>query len=388
VEKPLRVLQIVKGLDVGNLHGGAERFAADLSISLQRRGIDVLLCAFFGTDTRAEQQWKTLLAGEGIQCFTATQWLGHRNFSNYLSGIREVERTLRRHQVDLCHSHFQLGTFSSIQLKMRRLTKAVVRTTHVTREWEQGWYGKMGEGLFSQWLFPLLIDCEVGVSTEITNHLASTYGARLFHRNPVCIHNAISSGTPIITESESVPLPKLGEKVIAVIGRLSEEKGQRYLIEAVNKLRDMQEHIQLWVIGDGILRGDLEKLAQSLNLNNIVHFLGQRTDVPALLGQIDLVVVPSLREGFPSVILESFAAGVPVIGTNVSGIKELIVSDESGWLVPAADVNLLAGTIHAAMLDTGKQEKFRHAGRRIAEDFTIDRITDQYYELYRKLIKA
>lgn len=384
----MRVLQIVKGLDVGNLHGGAERFAADLSISLQRRGIDVLLCAFFGTDTRAEQQWKTLLSGQGIQCFTATQWMGHRNFSNYLTGIREVERSLRGHQVDLCHSHFQLGTVTSIQLKMGRLTKAVVRTTHVTREWEQGWYGKMGEGIFSQWLFPLLVDCEVGVSTEITTHLASTYGARLFHRNPVCIHNAISSSRPIITESEVMPLPKHGEKVIAVIGRLSEEKGQRYLIEAVSKLREMKEPIQLWVIGDGYLRGDLEKLTQSLGLNGMVRFLGQRADVIELLNQIDLVIVPSLREGFPSVILESFAAGVPVIGTNVSGVKELIVDAESGWLVPPAEVNGLAETIHAAMLDTGKQEKFRLAGKKIAENFTIERVTDQYIELYCKLIKA
>jgi len=388
VEKPLRVLQIVKGLDVGNLHGGAERFAADLSISLRRRGIDVLFCAFFGTDTPAEQQWITLLSGQGILCFTATHWKGHRNFSNYLTGIREVERLLQGHPVDLCHSHFQLGTVSSIQLKMRRLAKAVVRTTHVTQEWEQGWYGKMGEGIFSQWLFPLLVDCEVGVSTEITNHLASTHGARLFHRNPVCIHNAISSSTPIFTESKSEPLPKHGEKVIAVIGRLSEEKGQRYLIEAVRKLREMQEPIQLWVIGDGYLRGDLENLTQSLNLNTNVHFLGQRADVHTLLGQIDLVVVPSLREGFPSVILESFAAGVPVIGTNVSGIKELIIPDESGWLVSPADVNGLAGIIDVAIRDTKNQEKFIRAGKKIAEEFTIERVTDQYLELYRRLIKA
>jgi glycosyltransferase involved in cell wall biosynthesis len=384
----LRVLQIVKGLDIGNLHGGAERFAADLAISLQRRGIEVLLCSFFGTDTAVEQQWKTLLSGQGIQCFTATQWMGHRNFGNYLSGLREVEKMMKGHPVDLCHSHFQLGTFSSIDLKIRGLTKAVVRTIHVTQEWEQGWYGKLGDDLFSQLLFPILVDSEVGVSSEITTHLASTLGARLFHRNPVCIHNAIPSSESNITGSDSGELPKPGEKVIAVIGRLSEEKGQRYLIEAVGKLRGMRDNFQLWVIGDGNLRGELEDLTQSFYLGDIVHFLGQRADVPALLRQIDLVVVPSLREGFPSVILESFAAGVPVIGTNVSGVKELIIPDESGWLVPPANANRLAETIHDAMLDEGKQEIIRQAGKRIAENFTIERVTDQYVELYRNLVKA
>ena len=385
---PLRVLQIVKGLDIGNLHGGAERFAADLAISLHRRGIDVVLCSFFGTGTPAEQRWLTLLSGEGIQCLTATQWKGHRNFGNYFTGLREVRKIISGHPVDLCHSHFQLGTFSSIDLKIRGITKAVVRTIHVTKEWEQGWYGKLGEDLFSQLLFPIMVDCEVGVSSEITTHLASTYGARLFHRNPVCIHNAIPSGEPSLIESGTGELPKPGEKVIAVIGRLSEEKGQRYLIEAAGKLREMNDYFQLWVIGDGNLRGELENLTHSLNLADVVHFLGQRADVSALLRQIDLVVVPSLREGFPSIILESFAAGVPVIGTNVSGVKELIVADESGWLVPPANADGLAETIHDAMLDDGKQEKMRLAGKRIAENFTIERVTDQYVELYRKLIKA
>lgn len=77
-----------------------------------------------------------------------------------------------------------------------------------------------------------------------------------------------------------------------------------------------------------------------------------------------------------------------MIGTNVSGVKELIIADESGWLAPPADVNGLAETIHTAMLDTGKQDKFRLAGKKIAENFTIERVTDQYIELYRKLIKA
>ena len=384
----MRILQIVKGLDIGNLHGGAERFAADLSISLQRRGVDVLLCAFFGTDTNTEKQWKLLLTQQGIQCFVATQWMGHRNFRNYLTGIHELEKTVQGHPVDLCHSHFQLGTVSSLELKISGLTKAIVRTTHVTQEWEQGWYGNLGEGLFSQWLFPLLVNCEVGVSTEITSHLASSPGARLIHRNPVCIHNAIPSSNTIISEGESRPLLRQGEKVIAVIGRLSEEKGHRYLIDAINRLRELQDGFQLWVIGDGYLRGDLDSQVQSLNLNHIVHFLGQRADVPSLLGQIDLVVVPSLREGFPSVILESFAAGVPVIGTNVSGVKELIVPDVSGWLVPAADGQALAETIHTALLDSGKQEKFIQAGRKIAEEFTIERVTDQYLELYSRLIKG
>lgn len=382
----MRVLQIVKGLDIGNLHGGAERFASDLAISLQRKGIDVSLCAFFATNTEQEKIWMDLLQAEGVNCFFASDWKGARNIRNYLVGIQNLEKNIINTSFDICHSHFQLGTVASLILKAKGKTRKIIRTIHVTKEWENGPYGYMGEKIFSGWIFPLLIDCEVGVSKEITRRLALSIGSRIKHHKPVCIHNAIPSSN--LASGVVHDTPSKNGQVIAVIGRLSEEKGHQYLFRAMKLIKEQGEKVELWVIGDGLLREDLKSLASKLGVADAIHFLGTRFDIQFLLSQIDLVVVPSLREGFPSIVLESYRTGTPVIGTDVSGIRELIIPGKSGWLVPPADAEALAEGIATALIDVRGREKAILAGRKIANDFTIDAITAQYIELYNQLLKV
>lgn len=384
----MRVLQIVKGLDIGNLHGGAERFAADLAISLKSKGVDVIVCDFFFTGTVAENQWITQLKEKGVPCFSAANWRGYRDIKSYYSGIQTIINQCNTHPIDVCHSHFQLGTASSIILKEKGLTKVSLRTSHVTQEWEKGWYGFIGERIFSRWLFPLFLDCEVGVSAEITNLLASTMVSKLFNRKPQCIHNAIPNSKEFIYEDRPNSLPEKNTKKIAIVGRLSEEKGHQYLFEAAKVLKLLHEKIEIWVIGDGNLRTNLEDLVRQQGLEDSVYFLGQRSDIPDLLRQVDLVTVPSRREGFPSIILESFKLGVPVVGTNVSGIRELIIPERTGWLVPTEDPETFAQVLLRAFSDTEMREKFIEAGKKIAAEYTIDRISDQYLDLYRKLLKV
>lgn len=384
----MRVLQISKGLDIGNLHGGAERFAADLAISLKSKGIDVIFCYFFRTGSELENQWISLLTEKGITCFGATNWGGHRNIASYFSGIRTLTNHLQLQTVDVCHSHFQLGTVSSIILKRCRRTKVALRTSHVTKEWENGWYGYIGEHLFSRWFFPIFLDCEVGVSAEIADSLASTPASKIFHKKTVCIHNAIHPNDELHNQGRPTSLSDRDTKKVAIVGRLSEEKGHQYLFEAARLLNSLHEKIDIWVIGDGALRPDLENFVQQEGLSGSVHFFGQRADIPNLLSQVDLVAVPSSREGFPSIILESFQMGIPVIGTDVSGVRELIIPEKTGWLVPTGHPDIFAKALLTALSDTENREKFIQAGKRIADEHTIDHISGQYLELYRKLLKA
>jgi glycosyltransferase involved in cell wall biosynthesis len=135
------------------------------------------------------------------------------------------------------------------------------------------------------------------------------------------------------------------------IGRLSAEKGQLVLLEAVARLRDEGVKCTVTLIGDGPLRDVLESFVDRNALEGLVHFTGWKSsnEVRAEILLSRALVMPSFAEGLPVSILEALALGRPVIATYVGGIPELVEPGKSGWLVPAGSVEVLARAIREAM---------------------------------------
>ncbi|MFC4765819.1 glycosyltransferase [Effusibacillus consociatus] len=134
---------------------------------------------------------------------------------------------------------------------------------------------------------------------------------------------------------------KAGRKVIACPARLVTIKGQIYLLRAMQLLIQQRNDIVCWLIGDGVMRRDLEKQVEQLGLQNHVVFLGDRSDVPALLSLADLVVLPSLQDNLPFAVIEAQTVGKPVIASKVGGIVELIEDLKNGMLVEPKDIDQL-----------------------------------------------
>ena len=114
-------------------------------------------------------------------------------------------------------------------------------------------------------------------------------------------------------------------------------------------MAQVQEHIptvQLLLVGDGELRGDLEAQTRSLGLSEIVTFAGHRADIPEILATLDLFVLPSLWEGMLNAVLEAMAAGLPVVATAVGGTAEVVVDGVTGLLVTPRDPDALANAIN------------------------------------------
>lgn len=382
----LYVLQIVKGLDIGNLHGGAERFAVDLTLTLKNKGVNIQLCSFFKTGSVYENTWVQKLENNNVPFFFLTDWKGDKNIINYISGLKKLISILHTTQIDITHSHFQLGTISALLLKMYGITKRALRTVHVTQEWSNGLYGWLGKNIFSSFLFPLFLDQEIGVSKSITNTISKTLGSRLFNKKPLCIHNAI----PQIYQSQILYEDSLkkpyGKKVIGIIGRISDEKGQMFLLESIRTLNVFKDAIEVWVVGDGIKRKELERYVYDNDLSEIVKFYGQTNNVQQFLAIMDLVVVPSKREGLPTIILECYKMGVPVLGTDVVGINEVLIPNYSGWLVPYGDVVEMAKMITIALNDQNSRKIYVINGKKIARQYNIDYIASQYIELYKTIL--
>lgn len=175
--------------------------------------------------------------------------------------------------------------------------------------------------------------------------------------------------------------------VAGIVCRLVEQKGVHYGLQAFAQVVQQIPAACLLIAGDGPLRSDLEAEAAALGLDDHVRFLGWRDDVAQLMNAFDLLVVPSLWEGFGLVILEAMAHQIPVVASAVSAIPEIVVHGETGLLVPARDVDALAGALVSLLGDAPLR---KHMGM-LAEDrlethFSAARMVDETISLYRKVI--
>ncbi len=175
--------------------------------------------------------------------------------------------------------------------------------------------------------------------------------------------------------------------VVGNIGRLHNQKGQSVLLDAFRIVVEHHPDAHLWLIGEGELRDELEKLARELDIEGQVSLLGARTDIPELLSAMDIFVLSSLWEGQPIVLLEAMVSGKPVVATNVDGIPEIIENGKSGLLVEPANVDVLASAIERLIVNSELRKQIAINGKnRITEEFTAQRMAERVAELYRSCL--
>lgn len=170
---------------------------------------------------------------------------------------------------------------------------------------------------------------------------------------------------------------------IALVACLREEKRIDLLINAAPRILSHYPDAEFLIAGDGSCRDQLVALAHETGAFGRFRFLGHRDDIPAVLAQADLFVLPSRSEAFPNSIIEAMASGLPVVATAVGGIPELVAHGRTGRLVPSGDVEALAGAVLDLLADPARAEEFGRAGRsRIEQTYSFDRMVGQFEDLY------
>lgn len=170
---------------------------------------------------------------------------------------------------------------------------------------------------------------------------------------------------------------------LAVVARLSPEKDIASLIRALDVLHRKDMPLRLDVVGDGSERPELESLTASLGLQSHVRFHGSRHDIPNVLSDVSIFVLPSITEGVSLTLLEAMASGLPVVACDVGGNPEVVVDEKTGILVPPSNPQAMANAI--ANLHEGRDRAiaFGIAGRkRVEQEFCIRRMVSAYQNLY------
>ena len=180
--------------------------------------------------------------------------------------------------------------------------------------------------------------------------------------------------------------------LIAMLSRLNRLKGGEYFLEAAAMVAERFPNARFLVVGDtqagdSAYKEQLEKQANRLGLRNRLHFTGFRLDIPRILAALTVSVLPSLSEGLSNVLLESMAAGVPVVATTVGGNSEVVEDGVTGILVPPGDSGALAQAVSEFL---EKPELACHHGlagkQRISERFDLDDMVHQTEQHYLRLL--
>lgn len=195
--------------------------------------------------------------------------------------------------------------------------------------------------------------------------------------------SAMDYGIDVARYAAGTPsLPKEGP-LVGAICRLAEQKGLRYLVEAAPVVLARHPRTRFAIVGEGELRGGLERQVRDADLEDAFLFTGARDDVPDVLASLDVFVLPSLFEGLPHSVLEAQAAGVPVVGTPSGGTEEVVITGETGILVPIGDARALAAGIVALLDDPEEAARLAaEAKRRVHERYTVEHLAEQARALY------
>jgi glycosyltransferase involved in cell wall biosynthesis len=181
----------------------------------------------------------------------------------------------------------------------------------------------------------------------------------------------------------SAPVNGIEEKiVIGTVGRLTAIKGQDVLLRAFAELAHMRDDVFLVLLGEGEMRGELEETARRLGVYKVVKFLGWRPDVAAVMASFDIFCLPSLNEGMGKVVVEAMAMGLPVVASNVGGIKDLVRDGQSGLLVPPGDASALSGALAALCREPEKRRLMGAVGRKSAPSYSVEAMVGKIEFLY------
>lgn len=360
----LRVLQVIPVLTPG----GAERMAVSLATNLDPRRFESGLLCFFDRVGSA-------LESELDDSRVKTWYLGKRPGFDPRMFLR-FDEVIREFRPDVVHTHLVVLKYLLPSLTLHRIPVRI-HTLHTTVQGERKTIvGKVVHSLaFRSGVWPVLL------GEHLAPPMREIYGIepRAIIPNGIpLLHYRRDSGTRAAWRAEH-QIPEQTWVVVAV-GRLNALKNHALLLEA---FRLIPEGALLLLVGQGELEQELKSLVRDLGLEPRVRFLGMRNDVPAILSASDCFVLSSVQEGIPLSVAEAMAAEVPVVATDVGGIREMITHGENGLLVKSGDASGLAEAMESLRTSPEKGKSFAQASLvRVKARFELGAMVRAYQDLY------
>ncbi len=356
----MRILHVITSLYTG----GAEKLMVDLLPRLRDCGYEVDLCIFNGEKTPFYNE----LAEKNIHIIDFGEHNGVYNFKNIL----RLRKLMKRYSI--IHTHNTSPQLFAALANYGIDTK-LVTTEHGgsnrRRSWK--WYAAVDRWMYSRYRKVICISQKA--EDNLREFIGESKAEVLTINNGVDV-NKYASATPS-AELESIAP---GSRKIIMVAGFRWEKDQDTIIKA---LTHMPENFHLFLVGDGVRRKECEALAAHTGVAERVHFLGIRSDVPALLHAADYVVMSSHFEGLSLSSVEGMSVGKPFLASDVDGLREVVYG--AGILFPHSNAEALAAEILKLDSSTELYKAVADACRQRCLQFDISKMTDGYCKIYDSL---
>jgi glycosyltransferase involved in cell wall biosynthesis len=288
--------------------------------------------------------------------------------------VPKIRRLIRNEKYDIVHFHTKRAHALSPWLPHGANRPRYVVTRRMDYPQAANWY--------TRYLYNHSVDAVIAISRAIAEVLIR---AGVEADKIRVIHSGIDAAR--FAEPGRENTPDRDASIIGTVAHLEARKGQRYLLEAARLLKTQGYAFKLALAGNGSLRQVLERMAQSLGLEQEVTFLGFISDVPKFLAGLDIFVLPSLYEGLGVAALEAMAAGKAVVASRVGGLVELVEDRETGFLVSPGDAQELAAAMAKLIRDKSLRAAFGQKGTaRAREQFTIERMAKRTEDCYYAIL--
>ncbi len=351
--------------------GGAELVVANLCRNIDRKRFNVTVCVLKMLAERGEDLQK---AGYEVIELPKNQY----KIGKYLSSLM-LRRIVRDKKIDLIHTHSTHGLIDGGILNFFNRKVRHVHTFHY------GNYPHINKKMLAlEMIFSRMPDKLVAVGKEQREIIAKVF----FHPqkrietvwNGIEVHDTDSN---YVQKTGEINLDN-GRIILGSISTLIEQKGLTYLLDAISLLSKRRRDFVLWIVGDGPLRDELIAKSNSLGLDQVVKFVGWVDNAPAaILPKMDIFVQSSLWEAMSMVVLESMAAGKPVVVTDVGDNRHVIENGKNGIIVPKMDPQKMAQEIERLILDKNlRLELGQNARQKVTADCTVESMARNYERLY------
>ncbi len=373
-------IKILEMIDTTFLGGGQINLLS-LTSCLDKSLFEILVCS------RKGGALVEAVKDRGIQHIPI---LNTKRFSPSI--VAEIVDMLTEFRVDVLHTHGGVAGFYGRWAARKCRIPVIIHTLHGIHYLHyRNFVIKYLYVLLEKW-FSRLTDAVIYVC-DSDKILGKKYGLVPEGKN-VVIRNGVDFLTFEMSQGKQTEKLEfaqglgldLSKPIVGTVARLHRQKGIPYLLEAAQLLLQEIPGVQFLIIGGGPWKDRLIKQKNRLGLENSVHFLGERKDIPKLLSLFDVVVLPSLWEGLPYSLLEAGSSGKPVVATDVDGVKEIITDGKTGILVPSKKPRELAAALFQLLED---KELANRLGVALKEDiqkrYSLLTMVEDVQKLYLRL---
>ncbi|MCC9078675.1 glycosyltransferase family 4 protein [Litorilinea aerophila] len=379
----IRLLLVITGLAVG----GATNVVLELAAHF-REHPDFEVELVTGPIPPGRSDATHLAHQRGIQPRVLPSLVNHIHLPMNLQAVWALWRLMRQRRYDIVHTHSSVAGIVGRWAAFMAGVPAIVHHVH-------GWGMHEGMSQASRLLYLTL----ERLSARITHRLIVVsrpdiqkglgYGIGREEQFTL-IYNGIDLARfrqPVNREEVCAELGLDPDaRLVGMVGRLDQQKNPLDFIRAAALVLQAEPHTQFVVVGDGSLRPACERLIDELQLRGRVFLLGTRDDVARIVPILTVVAMSSLWEGLPIAFLEAMSAGKPIVANDVDGVRDVVVNEETGFLVTPRQPAEMAGRILQLLQDPVLCAQMGAEGRQRSGYFSVQRMVRQVESLYRALL--